>query len=81
MAAAAAAAAAGFAAAAAAAQVDVHAVLTVCGITNPQERQRVIQNEGFHTIADIGMMDGDSDVVDMAKRLAGRPAAARVSLG
>ena len=81
MAAAAAAAAAGFAAAAVAAQAEVHAVLTVCGIISPQDRQRIVMNEGFNTLEDFAVMDGDQDVVDMAKRLAGRPAASRVNLG
>ena len=67
--------------AAAAAAAEVDAVLDVCGIGDAVQRLRIVQNEGFGTLADFGLMDGDHDVVDMAKRLAGRPAATRVNLG
>ena len=63
------------------AQAEVDAVLIVCGIVNAEHRQRLVAGEGFTTLEMFGIMDGDQDVVDMAKRLAGRPAASRVNLG
>ena len=68
--------------AAAAAAADVHAVLQTCGIGPVAIRNRIITSEGFNALDDIGIMESDSDVTDMAKRLASRPAnAGRVHLG
>ena len=48
------------------AEQGIHDVLTVCGITNQNIRQQIIDNEGFTAIRDFGEMEGDSDVTDMA---------------
>ena len=69
------------AAAAMVAQAEVDAVLVVCGIVNAQHRQQLVTSEGFTTLEMFGVMGGDQDVVDMAKRLAGRPTASRLNLG
>ena len=60
----------------------VRAVLAVCGIADGATQNRVINNEGFTSLDDFGIMETDSDVADMAKRLAARsPANTRVNLG
>ena len=51
---------------------EVHDVLIVCGFTNQVTRDRIILNEGFNTIGDIGEMEEDTDVTEMAKRLSSR---------
>jgi hypothetical protein len=61
---------------------EVRAVLGICGIDDAVIRERMIQHEGFTSLADLGEMDNDTDVSDMAKRMAGRTAAeGRVNLG
>ena len=67
--------------AAAAPNADVHAALIECDIRQERDRNRIISNEGFQTLRDIGIMETDADVADMAKRLASRPQASRVNLG
>jgi len=65
-----------------AAHAQVHAVLQVCGIGNAAQRNLLIQNEGFQTLADIAVMEEDADVAEMAKRSASRAAQdGRVILG
>jgi len=64
------------------ADADLHAVLTVCGIAAQATRTMIINNEGFGSLADLGEMEGDRDVSEMAKRMASRSAAqGRVHLG
>ena len=61
---------------------EVRAVLTVCGVADAVARERMIQHEGFTSLADLGEMDNDTDVSDMAKRMASRTVAeGRVNLG
>lgn len=40
----------------------------------------MIDNEGFKSLNDFGVMDGETDVLEMAKHLAGRSVATRVNL-
>ena len=61
---------------------DVHHVLTVCGIAAEASRQVFILIEGLDTLESFGDLSGDSDVTEMAKRMASRPIAnGRVILG
>ena len=59
---------------------DVGAVFAVCGI-GLQDSARIAGNEGFDNIEDLGVLEGDKDVLEMAKRLASRATNARVMLG
>jgi hypothetical protein len=70
------------AAAAVALAAEVATVLTTCGITDPASRNILIQTEGLNSLGVVGRLDGDSDVTEMAKRLASRRAAdGKVILG
>lgn len=61
---------------------DLHTVLTNIGMVNVADRNTLVDVEGFASIADLGILDGDNDINEMAKRLASRPAAAgRVIIG
>ena len=61
---------------------ELHAVLQRCGIATAADRDTIINNEGFTTVADFSMLEGDTDVTEMAKRMAGRTAAGgRINLG
>jgi hypothetical protein len=61
----------------------VHDVLITCGITNIAHRMTFLNVEGLDSISAFASMSGDSDVTEMAKRMASRPniAAGRVILG
>jgi hypothetical protein len=61
----------------------VHNVLITRGITNLAHRMTFLNVEGLDLIAAFASMSGDSDVTEMAKRMASRPnkAAGRVILG
>ena len=61
----------------------VHRVLQICGIANNANRLTFINIEGLDTIEAFGSMSGDTDVTEMAKRMAARSSAAtgRVILG
>ena len=72
---AAAAAAAVAAAVAAAALADVNTLLTACGITDANVRNAIVHREGFLTVEDLAVLESDTDVTEMAKRMAGRTAA------
>lgn len=61
---------------------DLHAVLMTCGIAVEGTRNTIIENEGFTSIEDLGIMEGDKDVLEMAKHLAMRTQGeGRVNLG
>ena len=61
---------------------DLQVVFNICGITAEATRTRIIQNEGFGSLGDLSILESDSDVTDMAKRLASRTVAdGRVNLG
>ncbi|KAI2498698.1 hypothetical protein MHU86_15765 [Fragilaria crotonensis] len=61
----------------------VHRVLQVCGIASNAARLTFINIEGLSDIEAFGAMSGDTDVTEMAKRMASRSSAAtgRVILG
>jgi hypothetical protein len=61
----------------------VHEILTICGITTAANRETFINIEGLDSVEAFASMNGDSDVTDMAKRMASRPnaAAGRLILG
>ena len=61
---------------------QLHLVFEVCGIVDGATRNNIINREGFSTIGDLGVLETDSDVSDMAKRMASRTLAeGRVLLG
>ena len=51
---------------------DVDLVLAICGVHDPVTRGNIIAREGFQTLEDLGIMEGDKDVIEMAKRMASR---------
>jgi hypothetical protein len=60
---------------------DIHAVLAICGFANVVDHTSIINNEGFQSIADFGILE-DKDVFEMVKRLGNRNVAAgRVNVG
>ena len=60
----------------------VHAALEVCGIGAAAARNVFIQVEGIDSLEAFGALSGDSDVTEMAKRMASRTVnAGRVILG
>jgi hypothetical protein len=62
---------------------SVHKILTICGITTAANRKTFINIEGLDSVEAFASMNGDSDITEMAKRMASRPnaAAGRVILG
>ena len=52
-------------AAAAVAIKEIHYVLQFWGIPERVACTRLIDNEGFNSLKDFGVMDGDKDVQDM----------------
>lgn len=61
---------------------ELNMVLEVCGIADLATRTNIINREGFNSLEDLGVLETDSDVSDMAKRLASRTQAeGRVYLG
>jgi hypothetical protein len=46
------------------AHADIHAVLAICGFANVVDRTSIINNEGFQSIADFGILE-DKDVFEM----------------
>jgi hypothetical protein len=61
---------------------EVHAVLERCGVVAEATRNNIITCEGFMQLADFGVLENDTDVSEMAKRMALRMVAeGRVLLG
>jgi hypothetical protein len=61
---------------------ELHMVLEMCGVADVATRNNIINREGFTTIEDLGVLENDTDVLDMAKRMASRTQAeGRVLLG
>jgi hypothetical protein len=61
---------------------DLHAVLETCGITDAAMRTNIITREGFTQLSDLGVLETDSDVTEMANHMAKRTQAeGRVLLG
>jgi hypothetical protein len=52
-------------------ELDLRAALATCGLTVPQ-CDVLVNNEGFTSLASVGVLGGDTDVTEMAKRLASR---------
>jgi hypothetical protein len=50
---------------------DIHAVLTVCCFTDVSSHTHIINNVGFQSLMDFGLLDSDKDVFEMVKHLAG----------
>jgi hypothetical protein len=60
---------------------DIHAVLVICGFANVMDHTSIINNEGFQSIADFGILE-DKDMFEMVKCLGNRMVAAgRVNVG
>jgi hypothetical protein len=60
---------------------DIHAVLAICSIATKAHRTSIIDNEGFTSLADFGLLS-KKDVYEMVKRMGSRTAAAgRVYVG
>jgi hypothetical protein len=60
---------------------DIHAVLAICGFANVVDCTLIINNEGFQSIADFGILE-DKDVFEMVKHFGDRTVAAgRVNVG
>jgi hypothetical protein len=61
---------------------DLHVVLAICGITDDATRALIVACEGFTQLEDLGILKKDTDVMEMAKRMASRTQAkGRVLLG
>jgi hypothetical protein len=54
---------------------DIHAVLVICGFANVMDHTSIINNEGFQSIVDFGILE-DKDVFEMVKHLDNRTVAA-----
>jgi hypothetical protein len=60
---------------------DIHAVLAICGFANVMDCTSIINNEGFQSIADFGILE-DKDMFEMDKHLGNcMVAAGRVNIG
>jgi hypothetical protein len=60
---------------------DIHAVLAIFGFANVIDCMSIINNEGFQSIVDFGIME-DKDVIEMVKCLGNHMVAAgRVNVG
>ena len=61
---------------------DLHAVFAMCGIPDAATRNLIMNREGFNQLDDLGVLETDMDVTEMAKRMASRTQAeGRVLLG
>ena len=61
---------------------DLHAVFAVCGIPDAATRTLIMNREGFNQLDDLGVLETDSDVTEMAKWMASHTQAkGRVLLG
>jgi hypothetical protein len=49
---------------------ELHVVLQMCGVAELATRNNIITKEGFTSLEDLGMLESDLDVTDMAKRMA-----------
>ena len=54
---------------------DIHAVLAICSIATKVHRMSIIDNEGFTSLADFGLLS-EKDVYEMDTRMGSRTAAA-----
>ena len=51
---------------------EVHAVLERCGVVAEATHNNIITREGFTQLADFGVLENDTDISKMAKRMASR---------
>ena len=49
---------------------ELNAVFAMCGITDAGMRANIIAREGFTQLEDLGVLETDTDVTEMAKRMA-----------
>ena len=54
---------------------EVHVVLERCGVVAEAMRNSIITHEGFTQLADFGVLENDTDVSEMVKRMALRTVA------
>jgi hypothetical protein len=50
----------------------LHAVFAMCGITDEATHMNIINQEGFTQLEDLGVLETNTDVSKMAKRMATR---------
>jgi hypothetical protein len=61
---------------------ELHSALSTCGIINGATRATIIAQEGFTEMSDLGILETDGDVTEMANRMAKRTVNdGRVTLG
>ena len=61
---------------------ELNAVFAMCGIADGATRANIIAQEGFTQLGDLGVLEMDSNITEMAKRMASRTQAeGRVLLG
>ena len=60
---------------------EIHDILQECNISKRVACTQLIENEFFNSLEDFGVMDRDTDFVEMAKRLVSRNIVNRVNLG
>jgi hypothetical protein len=61
---------------------ELNTVFMTCSINDARMRANIIAREGFTQLEDLGVLETDTDVTEMAKRMASRTQAeGRVSLG
>ena len=65
---------------AAAAIREIHNVLQLCGISKLVACTCLINNKGFNYVKDFGVMDGDTDMLEMENILASRAVTNHVNL-
>jgi hypothetical protein len=51
---------------------ELNVVFEICGIVDAGMRTNIINREGFTSLADLGVLETNTDVLEMAKRLASR---------
>ena len=49
---------------------ELNAVFAMCGITDKATHTNIINQEGFTQLSDLGVLETDTDVTEMAKRMA-----------
>ena len=49
---------------------DLHAFFAMCGIDNALTHTNIINQEGFTQLEDLWVLEADTDIMEMAKRMA-----------
>jgi 3-methyladenine DNA glycosylase Tag len=61
---------------------DLHAVFAMCGIPNAATQTLIMNHEGFNQLDNLGVLETNMDITEMAKRMASHTQAeGRVLLG